>query len=211
MAAPDEASIIGCDDAAALDTWLAENHDDRDEVWVRIAKKGAPTGSVTPAEAIDVALCWGWIDSQARRLDDHYYVQRFSPRRKRSPWSQVNVARVAELIAAGRMRPPGQVEIDAAKADGRWDAAYAPQSTAEVPPDLAAALESRPAARTAFDALSRSDRYLLILRLAKTTTERGRAATLTRTITRLEDLERAGLDGPDGPTTIPGHNSSASP
>jgi uncharacterized protein YdeI (YjbR/CyaY-like superfamily) len=186
MPMPNEESILVCDDAEAFEAWLAEHHADRTEVWVRLAKKGAPAGSITRAEALDAALCWGWIDSQARRLDDHYTLQRYSPRRRTSPWSQVNVRRAEELIAAGRMRRPGQEQIDAAMADGRWSAAYAPQSESVVPDDLAAALVADPTAQAAFEALPKSQRYALILALAKTRTERGRAARIARTLADLK-------------------------
>lgn len=186
MPIPDESSILICDDADTFDAWLEAHHGDRREIWVRLAKKGAPARTITRSEALDVALCWGWIDSQSRRLDDQYTLQRYSPRRKASPWSQVNVRRAEELIEAGRMRAPGQAQVDAAKADGRWVAAYAPQSEATVPADLAAALRRRPVAQQAFDSLPRSQQYRLILGLERTRTDRGRAARLERTLTELE-------------------------
>lgn len=183
---PGDDAILICDDGAIFEAWLAAHHADRVEVWVRLAKKGAPAGSITRAEALDVVLCWGWIDSQARRLDEHYTLQRYSPRRRTSPWSQVNVRRAEELIVAGRMRPPGQAQIDAATADGRWASAYAPQREAVVPEDLAAALIGSPHAQAAFEALSKSERYALTLALAKTRTPQGRAARVARTIADLE-------------------------
>ena len=116
------------------------------EVWLRIAKKGSGLASLSIGEALDGALCFGWIDGQRRGLDDVSFLQRYCPRRARSSWSQVNVEKVARLTAEGRMRPAGRAEVDAARADGRWDAAYERQSTATVPDDLAAALAADPAA-----------------------------------------------------------------
>ncbi|MFD4356018.1 YdeI family protein [Nocardia sp. NPDC058518] len=112
--------IITCADSAEWEAWLVANHADASEVWVRIAKKGAPDPSVTITETLDGALCYGWIDSHRRGLDADHYLQRYSPRRARSPWSQINVAKAEALIAAGRMRPAGYAAIDAAVADGRW-------------------------------------------------------------------------------------------
>ena len=133
-----------------------------------------------------MALCWGWIDGQRKGLDDVSFLQRYCRRRPRSSWSQVNVAKVEALTAAGRMRPPGLAEVAAAQADGRWAAAYASQRTAEVPPDLAAALAANPRAAAAFEGLGRSERYQVILALLKTQTERGRTRALARAIERLE-------------------------
>ncbi|RKS73584.1 uncharacterized protein YdeI (YjbR/CyaY-like superfamily) [Actinomadura pelletieri DSM 43383] len=130
-------------------------------------------------------MCYGWIDSQRKSHDEHHFLQRYSPRRKGSPWSRVNVERAEALIAAGRMRPPGLAEIDAARADGRWDAAYARQRDATVPPDLAEALAAHPEAAARFDALDKTARYLLILPLLKARTPAGRRARLTRTINDL--------------------------
>ena len=109
-------------DAAEWEAWLAEHHDQRSDVWLKIAKKGSGHTSVTLTEALDVALCYGWIDSNRRPCDAEYYLQRYSPRRAKSPWSRINVGKVAALVAAGRMREPGLAAVRAAKADGRWDA-----------------------------------------------------------------------------------------
>ncbi|MFD4439654.1 YdeI family protein [Nocardia sp. NPDC058519] len=118
--------FITCADSAEWEAWLAANHADASEVWVRIAKKGAPDPSVTITETLDGALCYGWIDSHRRSLDADHYLQRYSPRRARSPWSQINVAKAEALIAAGRMRPAGYAAIDAAVADGRWRGSSTP-------------------------------------------------------------------------------------
>ena len=132
--------VIRCVDAAEWESWLEVHHAKADGVWLKIAKKGSGRSSVTAAEADEVALCYGWIDSQRKSHDETYFLQKFTPRRRGSSWSRVNVDRADALIAAGRMRAAGFAEIEAAKADGRWDAAYESQRTATVPDDLAAAL-----------------------------------------------------------------------
>jgi uncharacterized protein YdeI (YjbR/CyaY-like superfamily) len=165
-----------------FDRWLTTHPDER-EVWVAVARKGTP--GLTAAEAGDVAICHGWIDSHRRRLDGKRFLQRFSPRRAGSPWSQVNVDRVAALESAGRMRAGGRAEVDAAKADGRWAAAYAPQRSAPVPPDLLAELARDRRARAAFDGLGRSERYSLFLPMLKARTARARGVALRRAVALL--------------------------
>ena len=177
-------------DSAAWEAWLAEHHAGTADAWLKIAKKHGGATSVTVAEALDVALCYGWIDGQRKSLDGDWFLQRYCPRRKRSSWSQVNVAKVEALLAAGRMRPPGQAEIDAAKADGRWAGAYASQKEATVPPDLAAALEADPRALAFFGTLGRTDRYLVIMQLLKARTPATRAAILTRLVTALSERRK---------------------
>jgi uncharacterized protein YdeI (YjbR/CyaY-like superfamily) len=173
-------------DAAAWESWLAEHHADASEAWLRIAKRGSGNATIAIAAALAVALCWGWIDGQRKGLDEASFSQRYCPRRPRSSWSQINVAKVEVLTAAGRMRPPGLAEVAAAQADGRWAAAYASQRTAEVPPDLATALAANPRAAAAFAGLGRSERYQVILALLKTQTASGRKRALARAIERLE-------------------------
>jgi uncharacterized protein YdeI (YjbR/CyaY-like superfamily) len=119
-----EPDTVTFEDAAAFDTWLADHHGRAEGVWIKIAKKASGIPSITSDECVDVGLCWGWISSLRRALDDQYFLQKYTPRRPKSRWSKVNVAKVAALTAAGRMRPPGQAEVDAAQADGRWSAAY---------------------------------------------------------------------------------------
>ncbi|WP_232667259.1 YdeI/OmpD-associated family protein [Pseudonocardia sp. TRM90224] len=177
--------IVECADATEFERWLEQHHDTAKEVWLAIAKKGAPVPTVTRDAALDVALCFGWIDSQTRTIDEHRYVQRFSPRRKGSPWSMINVGKVEELEAAGRMRPAGRAEVATAQEDGRWAAAYASQSTATVPDELAAALAADQAAGAAFEALSRSKRYELLLPLLKARTPAGRTKCVERIVGRL--------------------------
>ena len=173
-------------DVAAWESWLAVHHADASEAWLRIAKRGSAVETLPISDALDGALCWGWIDGQRRGYDAGSFAQRYCPRRPRSSWSQVNVAKIEALTAAGRMRPPGLAQVAAAQADGRWAAAYASQRTAEVPPDLAAALAASPEAAAAFAGLSRSERYQVILALLKTRTEEGRTRALTRAVERLE-------------------------
>jgi uncharacterized protein YdeI (YjbR/CyaY-like superfamily) len=174
-------------DVDAWEPWLAEHHADTSEAWLRIAKRGSQVETLAIGDALDVALCWGWIDGQRRSHDAASFAQRYCPRRPRSSWSQVNVAKVEALTAAGRMRPPGLAQVAAAQRDGRWAAAYASQRTAEVPPDLAAALAASPRAAAAFAGLGRSDRYQVILALLKSRTVAGRTRAVTRAVERLEE------------------------
>jgi len=185
MAVPDPSSILTLPDAAAWGSWPAANHARATEAWLRIGKKGADLPLIGIGDALDGALCWGWIDGQRRGLDEVSFLQRYCPRRPRSAWSQVNVAKVDALIVVGRMRPPGMAQVEAARADGRWAAAYERQSTAEPPPDLVAALAANPAAQVAFDAMSRTERYLIIMNLAKARTPGSRARVLATAIGRL--------------------------
>jgi uncharacterized protein YdeI (YjbR/CyaY-like superfamily) len=147
------------------DRWLAEHAAEAPGVWLRMAKKGATARTVNHGEALDVAICHGWIDGQVRRVDDAFFMQRFTPRGPRSKWSQINREKANALIAAGRMQPAGQAQVDAAQADGRWDEAYAPQSQAATPPDLQRALDANPAAREFFATLTGSRRYAFLYRL----------------------------------------------
>lgn len=174
------------EDAARWEAWLADHHDRPVGVWLKLAKKDSGKVSVTRAEATEVALCYGWIDSQARSYDDAYHLQKFTRRRPRSLWSKINIDRVEALIAAGRMRAPGLAEVEAAKADGRWDAAYESPKNATVPPDLTTALAANQRAREFFESLGRSDRYLVLHRLMTARTPAGRAARLQRLIAMLE-------------------------
>ncbi len=151
-------------DGAAWRAWLAEHHDRNDGVWLVTAKKGA-TG-VSRDEALEEALCHGWIDGQARSRDDATYLQRYTPRRSRSAWSQRNVKIVERLTEEGRMHPAGLAEVERAKADGRWDAAYAGPATIEVPDDLAEALKAEPRAQAMFETLNSRNRYAVLYRIA---------------------------------------------
>jgi uncharacterized protein YdeI (YjbR/CyaY-like superfamily) len=153
------------DSQGAWRDWLDKHHGDSTGVWVQIAKKGSGHSTVSHAEAVDVAICYGWIDGLRRPLDDKFFLQRFTPRRARSKWSQVNVTKANALVESGRMQPAGLREVELAKADGRWDAAYPSHSTATVPDDLAAALDAEPKAREFFDTLDSTNRYAIIYRV----------------------------------------------
>jgi uncharacterized protein YdeI (YjbR/CyaY-like superfamily) len=152
-------------DADALRAWLAANHATSPGVWLALTKKGGTVTTLTWQQAVDEALCFGWIDGQGRKADEETSRIRFTPRRPRSSWSQRNVAHVARLEAQGRMRPAGRAAVDAAKADGRWAAAYAPPSEAEAPADLLAAIAADPAAQAMFDVLTKANRFALIHRV----------------------------------------------
>jgi len=191
MGTPDNLESIDFTNAAEWESWLANRCDQAGGVWLKIAKKGSGKTSVTITEALDVALCYGWIDSQRKSYDQTYYLQRYSPRRPRSPWSKLNVDRAEALLAAGRMQAPGLAEIRAAQADGRWGAAYESQKTASVPPDLAAALEQHELARHAFNRLSKSGQYAVVLSLLKATTAASRAVRLQKAIAKLAADDQA--------------------
>jgi len=186
MPAVDPTEILDCADAAQWEAWLAQHHARSEGVWLRIAKKGGGKASVTLSEALDSVLCYGWIDSQRKGYDQTYYLQRYSPRRPKSPWSRLNVERAAVLIAAGRMQPAGWVEIEAAQGDGRWDAAYESQRNVRMPPDLVAALAQNARAQQAFDRLDKSGQYAVMLPILKASTADRRAARLHKAITQLE-------------------------
>ena len=195
-AAANEAEVIAFRDAAEFEAWLAANVDLRAGVWLKLAKKGSGVPSLTDDEAVDIGLCYGWISGQRKSYDKVYYLQKYVPRRPRSRWSQVNVAKVEELTAAGRMQPSGLAEVEAAKGDGRWAAAYESQRNATVPPDLTAALAASPRAARAFDALSKTQRYAVILKLLTARTATARAAQLRREVAALE-TRGATPPGPD--------------
>ncbi|MCX4697705.1 YdeI family protein [Streptomyces sp. NBC_01373] len=171
--------------ATDLDAWLTAHPALHPGLWVKVAKKSSGLPSVTAAEVNDVSLCHGWITGQRRSLDATHYLQRITPRRPGSLWSMVNVRRVAELTAAGRMRPAGLAEVAAAKADGRWDAAYESQREATVPDDLAAALERNPRAKAAFERLGKTDQYLTMLPVLRARTPESREAQLAATVRKL--------------------------
>lgn len=181
-----DAPIIVFHDAAAFESWLDANAGAQAGVWLKLAKSGSGIPSLTSDEAVDAGLCHGWISGQRKSLDDVYYLQKYVPRRPRSNWSQVNVDKVQLLTADGRMRPAGLAEVAAAQADGRWAAAYASQRNAVVPPDLAAALAACPRAAQAFDALGKTDRYAVILKLATAKTPAARANHLSKVVIALE-------------------------
>jgi uncharacterized protein YdeI (YjbR/CyaY-like superfamily) len=171
--------IVEFPDPAAWEAWLMDHHGSRG-VWIKHAKRAAPTTTVTHAEALEIAICFGWIDAQRDVYDEHFYLQRFTPRTSRSRWSQVNCQKATALIEAGRMQPAGIAAIDAAKADGRWEQAYEPQSRATVPPDFQAALDENEAASKFFQTLTGARRYAFVYRLT----------TIKRPETRVRRIEK---------------------
>jgi uncharacterized protein YdeI (YjbR/CyaY-like superfamily) len=154
--------------------WLARHHDKEDEVWIRIHKVSSGLASVTPKQAIDVALCWGWIDGLRKALDNKSYLQRYTPRRSKSVWSKINVGNVARLIQAGRMTEHGLEEVEAAKADGRWDRAYGSGKEMKIPDDLQAAIDAEPKAKKMLTSLSAQNRFALAFRVHNMKTVAGR-------------------------------------
>jgi len=157
--------LLEVPDRRAWEAWLAEHHADSSGVWLTIAKQGATRSTPSKAEALEVAICFGWIDGQVGAIDAHFWRQRFTPRRPRSKWSQINRQKATELIEGGAMRPAGLAEVQRAKADGRWDAAYEPQSRATVPDDFRAALAATPAAEAFFATLTGVNRYAFLYRI----------------------------------------------
>lgn len=186
----EELEVIRFAGPAELEAWLAENHASSPGLWLKIAKKGAPEPSVTYAEAIELALCFGWIDSQKRGLDEEHFLQRFTPRRPRGRWSRINREKAEALIDAGRMRPAGLAEVEAARGDGRWEAAYEGQRTAKVPADLQRELEGSPAAAEAFAALDGANRYAILYRLDEAKKPETRERRLRKFVAMLERGER---------------------
>jgi uncharacterized protein YdeI (YjbR/CyaY-like superfamily) len=173
-----------------LEAWLEENHAAAEGVWLKIAKKGSGVESVTYAEALELALCFGWIDSQKRGFDEKHFLQRFTPRRPRGKWSRINREKAEGLIDAGAMRAAGLAEVETAKADGRWEAAYAGQRTAEVPADLQLELDGNDAARDFFASLDGANRYAIIYRLEEAKKPETRTRRLRKFIGMLERGEK---------------------
>jgi uncharacterized protein YdeI (YjbR/CyaY-like superfamily) len=173
-----------------LEAWLEREHASSAGLWLKIAKKGSGVESVSYAEALELALCFGWIDSQKRGLDEKHFLQRFTPRRPRGRWSRINREKAEELIAAGRMRPAGLAEVEAARADGRWDDAYAGQRTAAVPADLQRELDARPAAREFFARLDSANRYAIVYRLDEAKKPQTRERRLRKFVEMLERGEK---------------------
>jgi uncharacterized protein YdeI (YjbR/CyaY-like superfamily) len=171
--------------AADFDAWLAAEHDRAPGLFVKIAKRSSGIPSLTAAEAVEVALCHGWIDGRSNRVDDDWFTIRYTPRRAKSVWSQKNVETVARLVAEGRMRPAGLAQVEAAQADGRWDRAYAGPATITVPDDLAAALAAEPAAEAAFASLDRTNRYSVLWRVHTAGTPQTRANRIAAAVQML--------------------------
>jgi uncharacterized protein YdeI (YjbR/CyaY-like superfamily) len=176
--------------AAEFDAWLDAEHDRAPGLFVKIAKKSAGVPSLTAAEAVEVALCHGWIDGRANRVDDDWFTVRYTPRRPTSVWSKKNVDTVARLIADGRMRPAGLARVAAAQADGRWDRAYAGSATITVPDDLAAALAAEPAAEAFFGTLDKANRYAVLWRVHTAASPRTRANRIAACVQMLAEGRR---------------------
>jgi uncharacterized protein YdeI (YjbR/CyaY-like superfamily) len=170
--------------AKAFEAWLKKHHATSDGLWLKIAKKGADAPSITYPQAVEIALCWGWIDGLKKGLDDQHFLQRFTPRRARSIWSKINVAKVAALVEAGRMQAAGQAQVDAAKADGRWECAYDGARTSTVPDDLQAALDANAKAKKFFATITASNRYAVLWRVQTAVKPQTRA----RRIEQLVDM-----------------------
>ena len=186
---PDPTRIKSFRTAAAFAAWLSANHDKEPELWLKIHKKNSGLPTVSPAEALDAALCWGWIDSIRKPFDERSFLQRYTPRRTRSVWSQINREHVERLTAEARMTPHGQRHVDAAKSDGRWDAAYAPIRSADettVPADLRAAIDANPRARKTFRTLGRLNLFALAFRTNNMKTPAGRAGKIAALVAMLE-------------------------
>jgi uncharacterized protein YdeI (YjbR/CyaY-like superfamily) len=186
---PDRKTIKSFPTEAAFAAWLSANHGRATEIWLKIYKKDSGVMTVTAAQALDVALCWGWIDGIRKSFDARSFLQRYSPRQPRSVWSQINRDHVARLTAAGRMTPHGQHQVEAAKADGRWDAAYAPMrqaSAATIPDDLRVAIDASPRARRTFRGLSKQNLFALAFRTNNMKTAAGRARKIAALVAMLE-------------------------
>ena len=189
---------------ANFERWLRRNHARETELWLRIYKKSSEVPTITAAQALDVALCWGWIDGIRKAYDEQSFLQRYTPRRAKSVWSQINREHVARLTAAGRMTPQGQRQIDAAKADGRWAAAYAPMrnaSTETIPDDLRAAIEKNAKARNTFKTLGRQNLFALAFRTNNMKTPAGRSKKIAALVAMLARGETIAPERPRAATT----------
>jgi uncharacterized protein YdeI (YjbR/CyaY-like superfamily) len=184
---PDDLPVLAFASPQSWRDWLAGNHQTSSGLWLKIAKKAADTPTVSYAEAIDGALCFGWIDGQKGRLDDEYWLQRFTPRKSRSRWSKINREKAERLIAEGLMQPAGLREVEAARADGRWDAAYEGQAAAAVPPDLARELDLNPVAKEFFATLSGANRYAILYRIQDAKRPQTRANRIDKYVAMLNE------------------------
>jgi uncharacterized protein YdeI (YjbR/CyaY-like superfamily) len=209
---PDPRRIKSFPSADAFAAWMRANHDSQPEIWLKVHKKDSGLETVTVTEALDIALCYGWIDSTRKSFDERSFLQRYSPRGSKSPWSQINRASVARLTAEGRMTPHGQRQVDAAKADGRWDAAYAPMRTASaetVPEDLRAAIDANPRARKTFETLGRQNLFSLTFRTNKMLTPAGRAKKIAELVAMLSRGETIFPERPRTPEAASAKRSVA--
>jgi uncharacterized protein YdeI (YjbR/CyaY-like superfamily) len=184
--------------AKAFKAWLKRRHATSSGLWLKIAKRGANEASVTYPEAVEIALCWGWIDGQKKGLDEQYFLQRFTPRRARSIWSKVNIDKVAVLIKEGRMQAPGRAQVEAAKADGRWARAYDGARTSVVPEDLIAALDAAPMAKAFFLTINASNRYAVLWRIQTAVKAETRARRIAQLVEMLARGETVHIFKPKG-------------
>ena len=182
---PNPKSIRPFASPAAFEAWLSKNHDRATEVWIKIYKKGSGKPSIDASQAIDVALCWGWIDGIRKAFDEEAFLQRYTPRTAKSRWSKINVGRVELLRKAGRMTEHGQAQIDAAKGDGRWDAAYASSRVMEIPKEFLAAVSKNAAALEVFRGLNRQNTYAIAYRMHHLTSPERRARFVADTVQKL--------------------------
>jgi uncharacterized protein YdeI (YjbR/CyaY-like superfamily) len=180
--------VISFADRDAWERWLQEHHESAPGLWLKLAKKDTPIASVTYAQALELALCFGWIDGQKGAYDERWWLQRFTPRGPRSRWSRINREKAEELERAGRLRPAGSHEVERARADGRWEAAYESQSRATVPEDLSRELDRDPAARAFFESLESHNRYAILYRLQ----DAKRPETRARRLKQFMEMLRAG-------------------
>jgi uncharacterized protein YdeI (YjbR/CyaY-like superfamily) len=187
---PDPLPVMSFESTDAWDAWLAAHHADSPGLWLKIAKKGAAGRTVSYSDALDVALCHGWIDGQKGRFDDEYWLQRFTPRKPGSKWSKINTERASALIASGRMRPAGLREVEAAQADGRWEQAYESQSRVTVPEDLARALAANERARAFFATLDSANRYAILYRIGTAKKPETRAKRIDTFVTMLSEHKK---------------------
>lgn len=187
---PDDLPILLFETQADWKAWLDENHATQPGVWLRLAKKGSGLKSVNYTEAVEAALCFGWIDGQARGFDELSHVQRFTPRRPNSKWSKINRGRAETLIASGRMRPAGMKAIEQAKQNGQWEAAYDSPRTATTPPDFQAELDKDPEARAFFEALDSRNRFAILYRIQTAVKAETRARRIQKLILMLKNREK---------------------
>jgi uncharacterized protein YdeI (YjbR/CyaY-like superfamily) len=186
----DPLPVVSFESTDAWDAWLTAHHADSPGLWLKIAKKGSAGRSISYSDALDVALCHGWIDGQKGRLDDEYWLQRFTPRKSGSKWSKINTERAAALIASGRMRPAGLGEVERAQADGRWEQAYESQSRVTVPEDLARALAANERARAFFATLDSANRYAILYRIGTAKKPETRARRIDTFVTMLSEHKK---------------------
>jgi uncharacterized protein YdeI (YjbR/CyaY-like superfamily) len=187
---PDPLPVMTFESTGAWDTWLAAHHADSPGLWLKIAKKGAAGRTISYSDALDVALCHGWIDGQKGRHDDEYWLQRFTPRKPGGNWSKINTERAAALIASGRMAPAGLREVERAQADGRWEQAYESQSRVTVPEDLARALAANERARAFFATLDSANRYAILYRIGTAKKPETRAKRIDTFVTMLSEHKK---------------------